>query len=122
MDRAALDWTEPATGGTALHVICALASDPSKSEDQRRYARLSIDYLLSFIGFVNPSHPCFHAVPITDQWIAPRLDIARAIAKEYAFVHLPKQIWRGMVALYCEEMKKAPVWKPLIALVVEYVF
>jgi hypothetical protein len=115
VDPASLDWTD-ASGATALHAMCRTAS----GSPNRIQMLASIDYLLSFIGSINPSHPCFDAVPITDQFITPRLDIARVIAQEYSSIHLPKQISSGILALYSEDMQT--VWKDLIALVVQYVF
>ncbi len=121
MDPSDLDWTDPRSGSTALHAICTAASGITSIHSitlhakQRIEALYSLDYLLSFVGFINPSHPCFDILPIADQWIMPRLNEARIIAKEYSSVHLPKQISAGILALNSAEMQK---WQPLIALVV----
>ncbi len=73
MDRDQLDWVDPRTGQTLLHIACT-----------NRGGESVIDALITRVGAVNPYHPCFTAKPITfPESVMSQLKIARSLFDSY---------------------------------------
>ncbi len=102
-DPALLDWVNPITGQTALHIACTENSEDDKSD--------LIFVLLQRAGAVNPSHSCFAAQPVTSpSQTVVLLSCARLRWNRYRSGHLPNQI-----------SKTAPnLLQDLVELIVDY--
>ncbi len=104
-DRQWLDWVNPMTGLTALHV--ALTTTTFSESDK---IELAVE-LMKCVGAVNPRHRCFTAHPITaPPKIVSLLAFARDVWDQYRSGHLPNQISKAAPSLL----------QDLVELIVDY--
>ncbi len=99
IDRGLLDYVDFKTGETTFYAAA------------RSGALSVLDRMMSFVGAVNPYHPCFIAKPITSPpSVVGRIAILRAAWDAHTQVHLPNRIALVVPSLIRE----------LIAMIVSY--
>jgi hypothetical protein len=107
-DPYQLDWIDPATKTTPLHRLCQLIV----GDLYDLWILESIGVLLACVGYINPFHPCFSAMPLLPHAERDRyLEIARDATMQYISTELLPVI---------EKSTMLP--QPLGMLVVGYVF